>query len=157
MTEEPKFQVLVSGFYSCSIEEWLRSRRVPVSELPELTEDENEFARRFKIPEEEYARHRLANLYGEQRIVRQAVGLGRLVEEFLENLGDGYGLLAVRADLSEGPKSLEIQKPQGVVVVPISGDVVGDSRDAHGIRSLEKLKNLVAASLGRTDVVLRKP
>jgi len=60
------FEISVSD-YTSSVEEYRRAERAPKSELPVLSDDQKEVARRFKISEEEYARGVLAGIYGRER------------------------------------------------------------------------------------------
>ena len=83
-----KFEIVTSGYYSCSVEEWLRSCKAPTSELPQLTASQKEFALKFGVPEQEYARFLLANRYGRDRIVRGAQELGRTIEQILAKGGN---------------------------------------------------------------------
>ncbi len=68
---EASFEVVVEGG-STSLEDFRRRKEVPVTELPDLTDGERDFARKFGIPEEDYRRSSWATLEGDKES-----GLGR--------------------------------------------------------------------------------
>ena len=63
----PKFEIYIPE-HGSSVAEWRKAQRAPLSELPQLTADQKEVARRFGITEEEYARNVLAGTYGRRRL-----------------------------------------------------------------------------------------
>lgn len=156
MAEEPGFAVIVSGYYSCTVDEWRRSRSASRSELPELSAGDKEFARRFGVSEEEYARHRLSGLYGRERIVRRAYELGRVVvEEILSGSGEGFRLLAVKADLSQGPKALRIQTPNWVADVPVPQELADAIVGRGTVQDKASLKDLVLQGIAQPELAVK--
>ncbi len=138
--QERKFEIVISGYYSCSMEEWLRARRAPESELPQLTKGQKEFALKFRLPEQEYARHLLANRYSRDRIVRGAQELGLAIERLLANGGNGCRLLAIKADLSEGPQEVWLQTKQGIEQIPVPADLAAPIFRRGHLEDAEKAK-----------------
>ena len=149
-----KFKIVTSGYYSCSIEEWVRSRKAPESELPQLTAGQKEFALKFRLPEQEYARHLLANRYGRDRIVRGAQELGQTIEHLLANGGNGCRLLAIKADLSDGPKELWLQTKQGIREIGVPPDLAATLLRRGRLEDAEKaqLKSMLLGRLGRNEL-----
>ena len=153
-----KFEIVTSGYYSCSIEEWLRSRRAPASELPRLTAGQREFALKFGVPEQEYARFILANRYGRDRIVRGAQELGRTIEHILTRGGNGCRLLAIKVDLSDGPKVLRLQTEQGITEVDVPSALAATLLRRGQLENADKeeLKKILFVRLGRNEPVGKK-
>ena len=108
--KRPDFTVRVSDF-TTSIEEWDRAQRAPRSELPNLSAEQKDVARKFGITEEEYARSVLAGRYGNERMNTRARHLGKEVQRILGTFGDGrYRVVAVTAEMSRGVGSWESRR-----------------------------------------------
>ena len=153
-----KFKIVTSGYYSCSMEEWLRSCKAPASELPRLTASQKQFALKFGVPEQEYARFLLANRYGRDRIVRGAQELGRTIEHILSKVENGCRLLAIKADLTDGPRVVWLQTEQGIKEVDVSPALATAllRRGQLEKTDQEKLESMLLAHLGRTQLAGRK-
>jgi len=153
-----KFEIVTSGYYSCSVEEWLRSCKAPVSELPQLTANQKEFALKFGVPEQEYARFLLANRYGRDRIVRGAQELGRTIEHLLSKGENGCRLLAIKADLTDGPRVVRLQTEQGIKEVDVPPALAAAllRRGQLEKTDKEKWESMLLAHLGRTELAGRK-
>ena len=80
--ETPKFRVEVTD-YSISVDEWRRAHSAAKGELPELDELQREYASKFGISEEKYARSVLAVRFGVQRLRNRATKLGEEVQKIL--------------------------------------------------------------------------
>lgn len=153
--EDRKFEVLISG-WTGALEDWRRSLQAPPSELPELTAEEKEFARRWGIGEEAYARSRLSLEYGRRRRERRAIQLGRAVEEILGDMGAAYQLKAVIAEMMKARWVLRIQTPQKVVNVAVDRELADDIVDSNTIQDQDRLRELVVSSLQRTGQIGKK-
>ncbi len=152
MTEESNFDVFVSGL-SSSVEEWRRALNAPPSELPELNAEQKEIVRKFGITEEEYARGLLAGLYGQERMQKRGRQLGRAVEAILGDLGVGYQLKAVIAEMTKGRWVARIQTPEKIVNVAIARELADDIVDSNTVQDQEKLRVLLLSSLGRQELI----
>ena len=150
-----KFEIVASGYYSCSVEEFLRASSATESELPQLTTGQKEFTRRFGLPEQDYARHLLANRYGRDRIVRGAQELGRAIERILCKSGNGWRLLAIKVDLSNGPKVARFQTGRGITEVNVPPEVAAALLRRGTLEDEERktLKNALRSHLGRTEPI----
>ena len=152
---QSKFDVFVSD-YASSVEEWKRAQVAPKSELPELTEQQKEIARKFGITEEEYARGVLAGRYGNERMQKKARALGEYAEQILGELGKGYKLVAI---IWEGPKlrwMLRIETPSGVFGVPVPFEVADDAVDSAVLREIERLREIILAGVGQSAKTLKR-
>jgi len=158
MSGARKFKVVTSGFYSCSVEDWVRSRKAPQTELPRLTEGQKDFASRFGLPEQEYARHLLANRYGRERIVRGAQELGETIDHLLGNGGSGGRVLGIKADLSDGPREVWLETKQGrsQIAVPPALATALLRRGRLEAEEKEQLKKLLITGLGRSEVTPKR-
>jgi hypothetical protein len=147
-----QFEVFISGSTS-SVEEWKRALEAPREELPELDSEQREFAKRFKISNEEYARGVLAGRFGEARQKIRGQKLGEWVTSLLQGFGESYKLVAV---LREGVKFrwvLRIDTPQGVRNVAVPLDLADDVIDSGLADVLEELKQRLLAGVGRSEQI----
>jgi len=94
-------------------EEWKRALEAPEADLPKLTEEQKDSAKRFGISEEEYARGVLAGDLGKKRLEEFGHRLRELALQTLARLGTGYDVKAV---IFEGFKMrwiVRVQLPSG--------------------------------------------
>lgn len=137
------------------MEEFLRASSAPESELPQLTPGQKEFARRFGLPEQDYARHLLANRYGRDRIVRGAQELGRAIQLILGTSGNGWRLLAIKVDLSSGPRAIQFETGRGITEVNVPLELAAALLRRGTLEDEEKktLKSALLSHLGRTKPI----
>jgi hypothetical protein len=148
---EPIFEVFISGV-TISADAWKRALEAPTKELPELTDEQKEAARRFKIGDEEYARGVLAGIYGEAAQRHRGEKLGSVVSRLLAGLGPDYRLEAV---LREGGKFrwlLRIQTPDGLRNVQLPLDLADDVIDSELREVVDELKQKILFGLGRREL-----
>lgn len=155
MQDTPKFEIHVPGFHS-SVDEARQAREVPASELPPISDEEREFARKLDRSDEAYQRGKLAGMYGHQRMENRAVALGKQVEEILANMGQEYRLASVTWNSSTLTWRLVIATPQGEQNVVLPSELVNDALDAQTRRELQRLRNMVWFGLGRRDLIFEK-
>jgi hypothetical protein len=134
---------------SSTAEEWKRAMEASVEELKKhpLNEWQKETAKRFGIPEEEYARGELAGVYGRQRLESTGQNLGRIIERLLAEVGDEYHLQAL---LYEGTKSrwiARVESSLGTRNLSIQRDLVDDVVDSELYESIQELKRRLVAGL----------
>jgi hypothetical protein len=130
---EANFEVVVEGG-STSLEDFHRRKEVPVAELPDLTDGERDFARKFGIPEEDYRRSSWATLEGDRRIRSRSEKLGAVVEEDLKALGDDYSLARIIAQPFEERWILVVRTPRGPKRVSIEREFGDDLLDSGHYR-----------------------
>ena len=154
--KRPDFTVRVSDF-TTSIEEWDRAQRAPRSELPNLSAEQKDVARKFGITEEEYARSVLAGRYGNERMNTRAQHLGEEVQRVLGTLGDGrYRVVAVTAEMFKGRWVVGIEAQGRVVNVAIPRELADDVLDSYTTDDLGKLKEKLLSALESTEAIERR-
>jgi len=146
----PHFEIFISGSTG-SVEDWQNAMNAPKSELPKLSNEQKEVARRMEMSEEEYARGVLVGRYGENRQKQRGEKLGQRIEEILEGLGKPYQLEAL---LREGVKFRWVARirtsgpPKNVA---IGFDLADDIIDSGTVQDMERLRVLMLQALGRRD------
>jgi hypothetical protein len=142
------FKILVSDL-SCSVEEWQRALQADESELPELTQEQKEWATRFGVSPKEYARGLLAGLYGNERQKKRGQAIGELVGKILEALGVGYAVVAVLWQGSKLRWLVRVQTPERMLGIPVPFELADDVLDSQILSEIERLRQLVLAGVGR--------
>ena len=133
--------------YSSSVGEWRKAQQAAQSELPELTAEQKDVARKFGITEEEYARNVLAGQYGRQRIRDRAQALGEAVQRVLEGLGRGERVTAVFRDMNRLAWLVRIETRKKDVDVLVSQELADDLFDSGSDENRERLRARVVSSL----------
>ncbi len=152
---QSRFEIVVSDF-SSSVEEWRRAHQASEPELPALTDQQKEIARRFGVSEQDYARGVLAGKYGNQRMQKRGQTLGGCAVEILAGLGEKYKLLAVLWEGSRLRWMLRIETPDGVVGVPVPFELADDVIDSGVLEEMERLRQLVLRGVGRHDLLAKR-
>ncbi len=134
---------------SSSVEDWIRAQRADRAELPELSGDERDVARRFGIGEEEYARGVLAGNYGRERKVQRGRQLGEEVQRILDDLSGGKDRVA--ALFYDGNKRrwiVTVETPHGLSNVAVPLDLADDILDWGLREQVQQLRSRLAYGLG---------
>ena len=142
-----RFEIRVSD-YSSSVEDWRRAQQAAHSELPELTAEQKDMAKKFKISEEEYARGVLAGNYGRERNVARARRLGDMVQHILDELDGGGRVVAVGYDLDRPRWIIGIQTHEGHHNVAVPRELADDVVDWGLREKIEELRSRVAYGVG---------
>ena len=148
----PHFEVLVSGVTS-SVDDWKRAMNVPKTELPKLSDEQKEIARKMGMSLEEYARGVLVFQYGEQRQKDRGESLGKKVEAVLGGLGQPYRLEALLREGVKGRWVARIETPTAPKNVAIAMDLADDLIDSDTVQDEERLRALILQSLGRQELL----
>jgi hypothetical protein len=147
------FEVMVSD-HSTSVEEWDRAQRAPRSELPKLSADQKDMARKFGISEEEYARSVLAGVYGDERMKSRARQLGQIIQRIAGTLGKGeYRVKAVVAEMFKSRWVVSLRGHGTQVNVAIPRELADDVLDSYTTDDITELKKKLVAGLQLAEPV----
>jgi hypothetical protein len=148
-----QFEVFISGMSGGSSDDWKRAMNAPESELPPLTEQQKDVARRMGIPEKEYARGVLVNKYSEERQMERGKRFGEHIDSILHGLGPEYQLQAL---VREGTKARWVARlvtPQGIKNVAIPFEIADDVVDSATVQDIERLKQLILRAVDREELI----
>jgi len=130
-----------------SAEEWKRAMSVPGSELPALSVQQKEIARKLNISEEEYARNVLAGSYGWERTRKRANDLGEAVQAAIRTLDVRYRVSAVSRDVSRLGGDVRIESPLGEASVLLSKELADELVRPGSESGQEQLRVRVLSAL----------
>ena len=155
MEQTPTFEIHVSGYHS-SVDEARKVKGASPSELPPLSDEEREVARKLAVPVESYQRMKLAGVYGRKRLEARARALGEQVQSILDGLGAVDKLIAVEWQGSRLRWLLRIQIPDRIVGVPVPVELADDVLDSGILSEIAKLKNLIILGAGHDDQIAKR-
>lgn len=144
--QQYKFEVIVLG-QSTSLEDWGRSLQAPLSELPELTDEQKAFARKFGITDEQYARSRLSLTYGKERMLKRGAALGKEVEKILREYDHKYQLIALIYEATKLRWVAQVQTDEHLINIAIPIELADDVVDSNTVQDQKRLKTLLRSSL----------
>ncbi len=147
------FEVFISGVSGGSSDDWKRAMNAPESELPQLSEQQKDVARRMGIPEKEYARGVLVNKYSEERHLERGKKFGEHIDAILRGLDSSYQLQAL---VREGVKArwvARITTPKGIRNVAIPFEMADDVVDSETVQDIERLKQLILRAVDREELI----
>jgi len=148
------FNVYIRGTGGGLPEDWKRAMHAPEEELPKLSKEQSEIAKRMEIAEKDYARGVLAGTYAEQRNKIRGELLGERVDQILSGLGPGYVLSAVIREATELRWIARIATPKGIRDVVIPLELAEDVIDSPALEVLERLRRLILPAVGREELVV---
>jgi hypothetical protein len=134
---------------SVNVQEWRKAQTLPISELPKLTREEKEAARKFGISEEAYARSVKAGEFGHARMLAQAREFGERIAGILDESNSGM-VDAVKSDPFRGRWLVRLKKPEGIML-EFPRELVDDLLDSGARIYLEQVKRLVREQLSTPD------
>ena len=151
--KDSDFEIIISD-HSTSVEEWDRAQRAPRSELPKLSAEQKEMARKFRISEEEYARSVLAGQYGDERMKSRARRLGEVIQRIAGTLGkDQYRVKAVVAEMFKSRWVVSLRGHRTQVNVAIPRELADDVLDSYTTDDITELKKKLLAGLELAEPV----
>lgn len=143
-----KFYSVAVSDWSSSVEEWQRAQAAAPSELPPVSKEQEDIARKFGVSVEQYRRGILSGLYGNRRQRAKARRLGERVQQILKELGSGYELIEVIWEGSRLRWLLRVRTPDRVVGIAVPFELADDAIDAGILQELERLKQVVISGAG---------
>jgi hypothetical protein len=149
------FKVYISG-PSSTEDEWGRALNAPVAQLPPLSDEERETAKRYGGSGEEYRRSKLAGAYSEERLRSKAKVIGERAQEILSRWASDCRLEAVSwqgSKLRWVLRIIEAEKKTATVSIP--AELGDDIVDARSEQDVERLKNLVLFGVGRQELIFK--
>jgi len=154
MTDQSSFEVTVSGG-STSVDDYRKAMEAQKSELPELSEQQKFVAKKLGLSEEEYRRGVLAGRLGDSRMQARGKKLGEIIQGLLDEVGGGYCVEAVRAEMVKFQWLVRIGNKDREVVASIPRDLVDDAVDSGRPERIGRLKALLLGSLRSEEQVVK--
>jgi hypothetical protein len=143
-------EIRVDGSRSTN-ENWLTAHRIPSSELPPITPEEEQVAEKLGISAEEYLRSRVAGDLSRGELEKRAEVVGNLVGRWLSQRGLSGTVVSVWFKTLEGKFRVEIAGPDGIQLLFLKEDLVSDLLDGGSREAQESLDRVLTANFGRAE------
>jgi hypothetical protein len=135
--------------WRATAEEWEFVRSLPAGQLPGLTPEQREVARKLGFSEEDYARSILAGERSQSRLLKKAEWLARLLQERFAKLGARVERVMLRASLERF--DAEIRVNGAPVPIRIREEIV-DRYFERGSRWSERALDLIVDRIAKAAV-----
>jgi hypothetical protein len=136
-------EIAVDGWRS-SVADWDAVRGIPPDQLPALTPEQREVARKLGIPEEDYARSVVAGERNREALLTKAERLAHLL---VQRLGQGQVERVVLRTV-EHRFEIELRIEGRIVHVKIEESLIDDYFDNGSAESEERLGRILDRALG---------
>ena len=143
-------EIRVDGNRSTS-ENWLTAHRLPSSELPPITPEEEKVAEKLGISPEEYLRSRYAGDLSRGDLEKRAKLVGNLLNRWLSSRGLSGTVTSVWLKTFEGKFRVEIEAPDGMKILFLKEDLIDGLLDSGSREAQESLERLLTANLGHAE------
>ena len=140
-------EVRIDGNRSTS-ESWLEAHRIPLQELPAITDDEQRVAEKLAISSEEYRRSKYAADLTKQQLQLRAFKVGQFVESWLRNHQLLAEVKSVWLKTFDGKFRIDVEINTMQQSVFIAEDLMNDILDSGSSEAQRSLDRLLAANFG---------
>jgi hypothetical protein len=140
-------QISVEG-WRASPGEWEAVRSIPRDQLPALTEQQREVARKMGVPEEDYARSALAGERTQNALLAKTEMFARLLEKKIRDLGFKASVQNIVLRTLEHAFEVVLNTNGSYLPLRIKEDVVDDLFEAGSSEAEEKLSRILNATVG---------
>lgn len=144
-------EIRIDGNRSSS-ESWLESHRIPVQELPAISEEEQRVADKLAISAEEYRRSKYAAELTKKQLELRALKVGQLVEHWLRAHQVKAEIKAVWLKTFDGKYRIDVDVDGVAQLVMITEDLMDDILDSGSQEAQRSFDRVLAANFGLREV-----
>lgn len=140
-------EISVQG-WKASPSEWEAVRRLPKAELPPLTEEQKEVARKLGVSEEDYARSALAGERTQNALLAKTETFARLLEKKLRDLGLNANVENVVLQILDDRFEVLLRMNGKLLPLRIKEEIVDDLLERGSAEAEERLARILNATVG---------
>jgi hypothetical protein len=139
-------EIAVDG-WRASPEDWDAVRNVPADQLPPLTEQQREVARKLGVPEQDYARSALAGERTQEALLHKTERLARLLAERMQAAGLPGAIERAMLRTFDHRFDVELRVNDRRLPLRIDEDLVDDYFDGGSLEAEERLGRILERAL----------
>ncbi len=139
-------EIAVDG-WRASAGDWEAVRQIPRDQLPPLTAEQREVARKLGVPEDEYARSALAGERGREVLLHKAERLARVIEEQAKTAGTDASVERIILRTVESRFDVDLRLNGRSIPLRIAEDLVDDYFDSGSTDAEQRLGRVVKNAL----------
>jgi hypothetical protein len=140
-------QISVEG-WRASPGDWEAVRGIPKDQLPALTDQQRQVARKMGVPEEEYARSALAGERTQTALLAKTETFARLLEKKIRELGFKASIHNIVLRTLEHTFEVMLDTNGNRLPLRVKEDVIDDLFEAGSSEAEEKLSRILNATVG---------
>ncbi len=144
-------EIQIDGNRSSS-ESWLESHRMPLQDLPAISEDEQRVAEKLAISSEDYRRSKYASELTKRQLELRAVKVGQLVEGWLRSHQFKAETRAVWLKTFDGKYRIDVDVDGAAHLVLIAEDLMDDILDSGSQEAQQRFDRVLTANFGMREV-----
>jgi hypothetical protein len=122
-------EIAVQG-WRASAADWDAVRSVPVEQLPALSEQQREVARKLGVPEEDYARSALAGQRTQETLLHKAEALAGFLQKLVEKNHFDVSISRIMLDVVEHRFVIELTVNGSSKIFRVDESIVDDYFDS---------------------------
>jgi hypothetical protein len=135
-------EIAVDG-WRASVADWNAVRRVPAGELPPLSPEQREVAKKLGAAEQDYARSALAGERTREALLHKTERFARLLEQRVRSSRLQAGIRRVMLRTFEHRFDVEIEADGRIIPLRIEEALVDDYFDAGSLDAEERLGRIL--------------
>jgi hypothetical protein len=142
-------EISVDG-WRAGVSDWQAVRSVPREQLPPLTPEQREVARKLGISEDDYARSALAGERTQEELLKKTERLARVVDQAAKTSGKPVEVQRVVLRTIDGRFDVDLRVNGNTVPIRIDEDLVDDYFDSGSEDAEQRLKRILERALAST-------
>jgi len=135
-------EIAVDG-WRASVADWSAVRNVPVAELPALSAEQREVAKKLGVAEQDYARSALAGERTREALLGKTERFARLLEQRVRVLDPNAKVARVMLRTFEHRFDVEIESDGRTIPLRIEESLVDDFYDSGSLDADERLGRIL--------------
>lgn len=140
-------EISVHG-WKASPSDWEAVRKLPKDQLPPLTEQQKEVARKLGVSEEDYARSALAGERTQNTLLAKTETFARLLEKKLSELGSKASVENVALQILDDRFEVLLRVNGKLLPLRIKEEIVDDLLESGSADAEEKLSKILNTTVG---------
>jgi len=140
-------EISVHG-WKASSSDWEAVRKLPKDQLPPLTEQQKEVARKLGVSEEDYARSALAGERTQNTLLAKTETFARLLEKKLCELGSKASVENVALQILDDRFEVLLRVNGKLLPLRIKEEIVDDILESGSAEAEEKLSKILSRTVG---------
>jgi hypothetical protein len=140
-------EISVHG-WRASAGDWEAVRKLPKDQLPALTVEQKEVARKLRVSEEDYARSALAGERTQNALLAKTEMFARLLEKKLRDLGSRASVESVVLQILDDRFEVLLRLNGSLVPLRIKEDVINDLFESGSAEAEERVARILNSTVG---------
>lgn len=130
-----------------SVADWQAAQNMPSADVPALTPEQREVARKLQIAAEDYARSALADQRAMEKLLGKAERFARLLEQILKRTAPPAAIESIALNTWEDRFEIVLHINEHVFPVNIAEDIVDDLLERGSAEAEQRMSRILEVAL----------